>query len=71
MILLVNTIKHSIELLKCRPTDVKSDSYAKYYVYSNEKKYPKFKVGDHVRISNTKTFLLKDMFLTGQKKFCY
>ena len=30
--------------------DVKSDFYAEYNIDSNEK-HPKFKVGDHVRIS--------------------
>ena len=35
---------------------------------SNEKG-TKSKVGDHVRISNTKTFLLKDILLIGQNKF--
>ena len=36
--------------IKMNPKDVKSDSYAKYIVDFNEKKNPKFKVGDHVRI---------------------
>ena len=36
--------------IKMKPVDVKSDSYAKYNVNSNEKD-PKFIVGDHVRIS--------------------
>ena len=51
-----------------KPIDVTTDSYVEY----NEdliKKNPKFKVGDHVRISNLKTFLLKDILLIGQKKF--
>ena len=50
------------------PIYVKSDSYAEYNVDSNEKD-PKFKIGDHVRISNTKTFLLKGLILIGLKKF--
>ena len=33
-----------------KPVDVKSDSYTKYNVSSNEKD-PKFIVSDHVRIS--------------------
>ena len=33
-----------------KPANVKSDSYAEYNIDSNEK-HPKFKVGDHVRIS--------------------
>ena len=36
--------------IKMKPVNVKSDSYAEYNIDSNEK-HPKFKVGDHVRIS--------------------
>ena len=36
--------------IKMKPVDVKSDFYAEYNIDSNEK-HPKFKVGDHVRIS--------------------
>ena len=49
-----------------KPIDVKTNSYAEYNVDSNEKD-PRFKVGDHVRISNIKTFLLRDILQTGQK----
>ena len=38
---------------KMKPSDVTSDSYAEYSKDSNEKD-PKFKVGDHVRISKYK-----------------
>ena len=41
-------------IIKMKPIDVKSDSYTEYNVDSNEKD-PKFKVGDHVRISKYKT----------------
>ena len=46
----------------------------KIYIYIHFKKEvndkdPKFKVGDHVRISNTKTYLLKDTHQIGPKKF--
>ena len=44
------------------------DSYAEYNENFN-KKDPKFKVGDHVRISKYKNILLKDMLQIGQKKF--
>ena len=37
-------------IIGMKPIDVKSDFYAEYNVVSNES-YPKFKVGDHVRIS--------------------
>ena len=42
-----NTYHKSI---KMKPVDVKSDSFAEYNEESNEKD-PKFKVGDHIRIS--------------------
>ena len=42
-------------------------SYAEYSEDSN-KKDPKFKVGDHVRISKYKNILLKDTLQIGRKK---
>ena len=51
-----------------KPIDVKSDSYAHYNVDSNEKD-PKFKVGDHVRISKYKNIFAKDILQIGWKKF--
>ena len=42
-----STVHRSI---KMKPVDVTTDSYAEYNEDSNEK-YPKLKVGDHVRIS--------------------
>ena len=44
--------------IKMKPIDVKSDSFAEYNVESNEKD-PKFKVGDHVRISKFKNVFAK------------
>ena len=41
-----------------KPIDVKSDSYAEYKVDSNDKD-PKFKIDDHVRISNYKNIFAK------------
>ena len=41
-----------------KPINVKSDSYAKYNVDSNDKD-PKFKIGDHVRILKYKNFFAK------------
>ena len=41
-----------------KPIDVTSDSYAEYNEDSN-KKDPKFKVGDHVRISKYKNIFAK------------
>ena len=50
-----NTVRRSI---KMKPIDVKSDSYAEYDEDSNEKD-PKFKIGDHVRISKYKNIFVK------------
>ena len=50
-----NTVHGSI---KMKAMDVKSDSYAEYNEDSN-KKYSKFKVGDHVRISKYKNIFDK------------
>ena len=50
-----NTVHRTI---KMKPMDVKSDSYAKYNEDSN-KKDPKFKVDDHVRISKYKNIFAK------------
>ena len=44
--------------IKMKPIDVKSDSFAEYNEESNEKD-PKFKVGDHVRISKYKNTFAK------------
>ena len=56
MILLINTIIH--KTIKTKPTDVAKDSYAEYNENFN-KKDPKFKVGDHVRISKYKNIFAK------------
>ena len=50
-----NTVHKTI---KIKPIDVTVDSYAKYNEDFN-KKYPKFKVGDHVRISEYKNIFAK------------
>ena len=54
-----NTVHRSI---KMKPIDVTSDSYAEYNEDSNEKD-PKFKVGDHVRISKYKNIFGKEYTL--------
>ena len=53
-------------IIKMKPIDFKSNSYAEYNVDSNEKN-PNFKIGEEFQ--NTKTFLLKDLLQVGQKKF--
>ena len=45
--------------IKMKPINVKSDSFAEYNGESNEKD-PKFKVGDHVRISKYKNVFAKE-----------
>ena len=47
-----------------KPINATSGSYARYNEDSS-KKDPKFKVGDHVRISNYKKNLLKDTLKIG------
>ena len=58
-----NTVHRTI---KMKSIDIKDDSYAEYNKNFN-KKDPKFKVSDHVRFQNTKTFWLKDTLQIGQK----
>ena len=60
-----NTVHRTI---KMKPIDVINDSLAEYNEESNEKD-PKFKVGDHVRISKYKNIFVKDILLIGHKKF--
>ena len=50
-----NTVHRTI---KMKPVDVTNDSFAEYNEESN-KKDPKFKVGDHVRISKYKNIFAK------------
>ena len=65
-----NTVYRTI---KVKPIDFTSDSYAEYNEDSNVTK-PKFKAGDHVRISKYKNiyiyiyFFKKDTPKIGQKK---
>ena len=54
--------------IKMTPIDLTYKSYAEYTEGSNVTN-PKFKVGDHVRIS-TKTFFLKDTCKIGRRSFC-
>ena len=54
--------------IKMKPIDVIGDSYDEYNENSN-KKDPKFKVGDRVRISKYRNLFAKNMFQIGQKKF--
>ena len=51
-----------------KPVDVKDNRYIDFLKKINDKD-PKFKVGDHVKISKYKIFLLKDTHQTGLNKF--
>ena len=56
---IVNKYNNTVhKTIKMKPIDVTSDSYAEYNEDSNEKD-PKFKVGDHVRISKYKNIFAK------------
>ena len=44
--------------IKMKPVDIKSGNYAEHIVNSNNKN-PKFKVGDHVRVSKYKNIFAK------------
>ena len=66
---IVNKCNNTIhKIIKMKPIDNTDHSYAEYNEDFN-KKDPKFKVGDHVRMPKYKTFLLKDTLPIGQKKF--
>ena len=45
-----------------KPIDAKDNTYVDFVKEVNDKD-PKFHIGDHVRISKYKTFLLKDILL--------
>ena len=47
-----------LKFFKMKPKDVTNDSFAEYNEESNEKG-PKFKIGDHVRISKFKNIFAK------------
>ena len=51
-----------------KPVDVKENTYIDFKKEVNNRD-PKFKVGDHVRISKYKNILLKGICLTGQEKY--
>ena len=53
--------------IKMKPVVVKNDSFAEYNEESNEKD-PKFKVGDHVRISKCKNIFAIILLQTEVKK---
>ena len=54
--------------IKMKPVDVNDNTYIDFEKEVNNKD-PKFKIGDHVRISKYKIFLLKDAHQISLKKF--
>ena len=54
--------------IKMNPVDIKDNTYINICKEVNDKD-PKFKVGDRVRISKHKKFLLKTILQIGLKKF--
>ena len=56
---IVNKYKNTVhKTIKMKPIDVTYDSFAQYNEESN-KKDPKFKVGDHLRVSKYKNIFAK------------
>ena len=68
MILLINnnTVHRTIKMKAIEVTD---DYYAKYNEDPSNKKDPKFKSGENVRISKYKKIFAKDIHQIDQKKF--
>ena len=56
--------------IKMKPVDVKYNRHTDFKKEINDKN-PKFKVGDHVWISEYKNIFAKDICLIGQKKFLW
>ena len=54
--------------IKMKPIDVKDNNFTKYIEESNIKD-PKFKIGILSEYQSTKISLLRDVLLTGAKKF--
>ena len=67
---IVNEYNNPYRTIKMKPTEVKDNTYIDSIKDVNDKD-SKFKVVDHVRISNTKTFLLKDILQIGLEKFLW
>ena len=62
-----NNTKHST--IKMKPIDVRDNNNKRVYIDEHSEKRSRFKVGDRVRISKFKKYLLKDILLIGVKKY--
>ena len=60
-----NNTKHST--IKMKPAGVGDNK--RVYIYEHNEKDSRFKVGDRVRISKFKIYLLKNRLLIGVKKY--
>ena len=52
-----------------KPIDVRDNNNKRVYIDEHNEKHSRFKVGDRVRISKFKKYLLKDILLIGVKKY--
>ena len=58
--------------IKMKPIEVTNDYYAEYNEDPSNKKNPKLKVGDHVRISKYKNIFAKRIYSKSvRRSFCY
>ena len=65
---IVNKYNNTYRTIKMKPVDFKDNNYIDFGEESNKKDH-KFQVGDHLRISNTKTFLQMDILQISLKKY--
>ena len=61
-----NNTKHNT--IKMKPKDVKNDN-KRVYIDEHDEKSARYNVGDRVRISKFKIYLLKDILLIGVEKY--
>ena len=59
---------NNTQTIKMKPVVVKDNTYIDFKKEVNDK-YPKFKVGDHVRLSKYKNIYVKGYILIGLKRF--
>ena len=52
-----------------KPIDVTDNTNKRVYIDEHNEKRSRFKVGDRVKISKFKIYLLKDILLIGVKKY--
>ena len=65
---IVDEYNNIYRTIKIKPVDVKDNTYIDIKEEINDED-PKFKVGDHVRISKYKNIFAKDTHQIGLKKF--